>query len=136
MPDIAIAILVDGDKVLMGRRAPHKAAYPNCWDFVGGHVEDGEALTDALAREMTEEIALRPIDPVFLDRMVDRALGLTHPPTYHFFVVRSWDGGAPVLANHEHSELRWVTLEEMRDLQELSDPIYLEFATRALSDAR
>ena len=133
MTDIAIAILVDGDKVLMGRRAAHKAAYPNCWDFVGGHVEKGETLTEALTREMTEEIAVRPIAPVFLDQMVDRALGLTDPPTYHFFVVQEWAGGTPTLANHEHTELRWVTLKEMGGLNRLSDQAYLNFASRAIA---
>ena len=133
MTDIAIAILVDGDKVLMGRRAAHKAAYPNCWDFVGGHVEKGETLTEALTREMTEEIAVRPIAPVFLDQMVDRALGLAEPPTYHFFIVRHWTGGTPTLANHEHTELRWVSFAEMRMLNRLSDDAYLHYAARAIA---
>ncbi len=132
MPDIAIAILVDGARVLMGRRAPHKAAYPNCWDFIGGHVEPGETLVDGLIREMAEEIAVRPVGPVFLDRMVDRTLGLENPPTYHFFVVRKW-AGVPILANHEHTELRWVTIADMRALDHVSDQAYMDFASDAIA---
>lgn len=133
MTDIAIAILVDGDRVLMARRAPHKAAYPNCWDFVGGHVEPGETLLDGLIREMTEEADLQPIAPIFLDQMVDTGLGLADPPTYHFFVVRDWEG-TPRLANHEHTEMAWLTLPQMRALPDLSDRAYIDLVTRVLAD--
>ena len=32
--------------------------YPNCWDILGGHVEQGEAPEDCIAREMLEEIGV------------------------------------------------------------------------------
>ncbi|MEL6838626.1 MAG: NUDIX hydrolase [Pseudomonadota bacterium] len=133
MPDIAIAILVDGNKVLMGRRAPHKATYANCWDFIGGHVEGGETLIGALIREVCEEVNVRPIAPVFLGKMLDQALGVEGPPTYHFFSVHEWSGGSPVLADHEHSELRWVTVDDMRLLDRLSNLAYMDIATCAIA---
>lgn len=42
-------------QVLMLRRSPHARLFPGAWDIVGGHVEPGESLLDALAREITEE---------------------------------------------------------------------------------
>lgn len=42
--------------VLLARRSPHRAAYPSRWSFPGGHVEHHETLTDALIRELREEV--------------------------------------------------------------------------------
>ena len=32
--------------------------FPNCWDFFGGHVEDGETPAEALVRETKEELGI------------------------------------------------------------------------------
>ena len=35
----ACALIVRDNQVLLGRRAHFRAAYPNCWDFIGGKIE-------------------------------------------------------------------------------------------------
>src|ERR1700722_19353993 len=47
-------------RVLLGLRAPSKKAWPRHWDTIGGHVEDGESLDDALVREIQEEVGVTP----------------------------------------------------------------------------
>ncbi|MGP3769421.1 NUDIX hydrolase [Streptomyces sp. SDT5-1] len=37
------------------KRSLDRRLFPGVWDIVGGHVEDGETLLDALAREVEEE---------------------------------------------------------------------------------
>ncbi|MER6831567.1 NUDIX domain-containing protein [Streptosporangium sp. NPDC000563] len=50
------AVLVNPrGEVFLQRRAPHVRLFPGCWDIVGGHVEAGETLCAALAREIAEE---------------------------------------------------------------------------------
>lgn len=51
------AILLKGDRILIARRAPHKSA-PGLWEFPGGKVERGESPTEALEREILEEMGL------------------------------------------------------------------------------
>jgi 8-oxo-dGTP pyrophosphatase MutT (NUDIX family) len=54
------AVLVNPrGEVFLQRRAPHVRLFPGCWDIVGGHVEDGETLCAALAREIEEETRWR-----------------------------------------------------------------------------
>ncbi|MBB2911685.1 8-oxo-dGTP pyrophosphatase MutT (NUDIX family) [Streptosporangium becharense] len=54
------AVLVNPlGEVFLQRRAPHVRLFPGCWDIVGGHVEEGETLCVALAREIAEETGWR-----------------------------------------------------------------------------
>ena len=46
--------------VLLGLRSPAKNVWPGYWDIIGGHVEDGESLDDALIREVQEEVGVVP----------------------------------------------------------------------------
>ncbi|WP_208798447.1 NUDIX hydrolase [Microbispora triticiradicis] len=63
------AVLVNPlGEVFLQRRAPHVRLYPDCWDIVGGHVEEGETLCAALAREVEEETGWHLLRA---DRVVD-----------------------------------------------------------------
>ena len=66
MRHYACAILKREGKILLGQRAPHRKAYPLFWDVIGGRVEDGETLEDALHRELGEEIGIVPTSYVSL----------------------------------------------------------------------
>lgn len=86
-------------KILLGRRAHFRKAYPNCWDFIGGKIETGETAPQALTRELGEEIAVSPIDPSYFDKITDIHANAENPPVYHFFKVHEWREGDPVINN-------------------------------------
>ena len=53
-----IGVLRDAEgRVLMVERSAHVRS-PGLWCFPGGHVEPGESLQDAVARELLEELGL------------------------------------------------------------------------------
>ena len=55
---VAVGILIDdAGRVLVTRRAPD-AHQGGLWEFPGGKVEAGESLSQALARELKEELGL------------------------------------------------------------------------------
>jgi len=106
VPDIVNAMLLRDGQVLLARRSGHRRSYPNRWSFPGGHVEAGETLEQALAREMSEEIGVRPVRAEILRVLPDPV----HPAvSYHMFAVEDWGGGEPRLVGCEHSKLAWFT---------------------------
>ncbi|MFF9581304.1 NUDIX hydrolase [Streptomyces achromogenes] len=43
------AVVLDRDgRAFAQERGPRRRLFPDCWDIVGGHVEPGESLLDAL----------------------------------------------------------------------------------------
>ena len=54
---VVAACLLDGDRVLVTQRASDESD-PGCWEFPGGKFEEGEAWSQALVREIHEELTL------------------------------------------------------------------------------
>jgi 8-oxo-dGTP diphosphatase len=129
----ALFIRPDG-KVLLGLRAPSKKVWPNHWDTVGGHVEDGESLDDALIREVQEETGVTPIRFRLIATVRERQPERNGDALHHIYAVTAWQGGEPVNICDEHSELRWFSVSEMHDLANIVDPDYVSLAELAMTD--
>ena len=59
--DVAAGLAVDGDRILLARRALSKAIAPGKWHLPGGHIEAGETVEGALKREWLEELGVAVI---------------------------------------------------------------------------
>jgi 8-oxo-dGTP diphosphatase len=58
MTTVVAAIIARNSRLLICQRRSDKA-FPLKWEFPGGKVEAGEFLTDALAREIMEELGVK-----------------------------------------------------------------------------
>lgn len=124
-------LLVRGDEILLARRSSDRAFYPDVWDVLGGHCEGDEAPAEALVRELEEEIGVTP--GAFEEiAVLPEARPVEHGEArYHMFLVTAWAGGEPRLRGPEHSDLRWLTLDQALALP-LAHPGYGELFTTAL----
>lgn len=120
MVDIVNAVFVGDGRVLLARRSPHRRNYPNVWSFPGGHVEKGETLVEALARELEEEVAVVPTAYKLVGTISDPNTAAAAPITYHLYAVTAWLGGEPHIVDAEHTELRWFSLVEAAELKDLA----------------
>lgn len=120
------ALIVDDDgRIFIQRRSPDRTLFPNCWDSVGGHLEPGESVADALRREVTEETGWS----------VSHVLGLVAEYAYtgddglarvetDFLVRVDGDLSRPRLEEGKHTEFRWLAerdvdlLDEHRDVND------------------
>ncbi len=103
----AALIRRDGKVLICQRRADQPMALK--WEFPGGKIEAGETASDALVRELNEELGI--------DATVgDRVTRIRH--TYRnggvvdlqFFVVDTFQGD---LETRVHKEFRWEFLEKL-----------------------
>jgi mutator protein MutT len=123
-----MAILRDGDNVVMCHRHPDRAWVPDVWDFPGGHVEAGETPQRALARELEEELGLEIDEPA---GPPDEVLTFEEESVRLAIWFIDYCGPIENRCPDEHDDVRWVSLELATQL-DLADVGYLPLIRRAL----
>jgi 8-oxo-dGTP pyrophosphatase MutT (NUDIX family) len=117
---VASAIIKDGDKYFVAKRADNKKFAPGHWEFISGFIEEAEPAERTIMRELKEEIGA--------EGTIEETLNI-----YQFgdedgrwivvpFLISVKD---PDIRTNpaEHSEGKWVTWNELEqmpgeDLQE------------------
>ena len=110
--DVAAALIRnDEGQFLICQRPAHKAR-GLLWEFVGGKVEPGDSLEDALIRECREErdltAALRDVFMEVIHEYPDLTVRLT------LFNATIAEGTPKAL---EHHDIRWITVREIDGLE-------------------
>lgn len=128
---VVAVILLRAGRVLLCHRSPARLAYPDVWDFPGGHVEPGENPLDALRREVAEELGveLQGVNGGPVLHRVDprRSLDLT------VWVSRRWRGEVSNIQPYEHDAIGWFA-EDQFDGLAFADPSYPSLLRDLLSD--
>ena len=107
-----VAIIQKAGKFLFVKRSDYIKAASGYWCPVSGRVEQDETQAEAVRREVMEEVGL---EVVALEKVRDIP---SHDGLFvlHFWTTKIIAGEARV-RSHEATELKWVTAEEMRQLQ-------------------
>jgi 8-oxo-dGTP diphosphatase len=108
---VVAGLLIDADKVFLCHRSASRRWYPSVWDLPGGHVEENEAPSKALVRELHEELGIvvpEPTDPAFAHL---QQTGFD----CRIWVFREWIG-IPHIESDEHDDMGWWTAGATRDL--------------------
>ncbi len=113
LPKVGVAVIVQrGDRVLLGLRRSTSHG-DGCWQFPGGHLEDGESVEECAAREALEETGLEVsnlrLGPWTNDRFV--AEGKHYITLY---VLADAPEGAPrVMEPAKCAEWRWCAWDAL-----------------------
>ena len=109
MTEVVAALIWRGERFLACQRPEHKAR-GLLWEFVGGKVEPGESLEDALVRECREELAITvAVGEPFMEATHQYPDIHVHLTLFHATIAE----GEPQML--EHNDLRWITPEEIPD---------------------
>ena len=111
---VAAAALISDGRVLLCRRRPDLDWYPDVWDLVGGHIEEGESSEQAVVRECWEELGIR------VTALVHVAAETSADADIDLFAVSAWVGEPANHAPQEHAAIAWFSVEELPRL-DLSD---------------
>ncbi|HNM48818.1 MAG TPA: (deoxy)nucleoside triphosphate pyrophosphohydrolase [Candidatus Obscuribacter sp.] len=124
---LAAVVQRDGRYLICQR--PEEKRHGLYWEFPGGKVEAGEDHGAAAVRELKEELNLNVLN-------VGTILYSANDPGSSFIVdfVNVEVDGIPVL--HEHCQLRWLKVEELKELKLApSDLSFLENYLLPLSNS-
>ena len=76
------------------------------WDAFGGHLVPCEEPSQALVRELREELDIEVVGPRFLGIYEDVDPTSKEVFRHYLFLVTRWSGEVRI-ADEEHSEIRW-----------------------------
>ncbi len=140
MKRTASAWIVRGGRVLLERRSADARIAPGAWDTPGGHIEAGETPAEALARELEEELGIRPLCFELLavqqERLRVRGARRAVRYEHHVYEVTRWSGRARA---REGQQLCWKSLAglaRLAHLHPLSAALRELVRTRARARAR
>lgn len=102
-------ILNEKNEVLLIKKT--HPLFKDSWAIPGGHVDYGERVEDAVAREVKEEVNLEIKNPVLFGLYSDPA----RDPRWHVatavYITREFSGA--VKGDYESSEQNWFALDQL-----------------------
>lgn len=111
------------ERYVLLQRSPAKDFAPGIWECVTGRVDQGEGFTEALAREVHEELGVSvTID--FLIGTTHFYRGVPEPTNELLGVIYHCSLATPkaVRLSAEHTSMRWMTLTEARQMLQPAHP--------------
>ena len=111
------AVIEKDGKYLVLKRSKDKDFQPEAWETVTGRLEQDESPNNAILREVKEETDLNveiilPLDTGFFYRG-----GKEFPMVFIAYYCKYVDG--KINLSWEHSEFKWITLQEALDMSDL-----------------
>ena len=111
MTDVVAALIWEGERFLACQRPANKAR-GLLWEFVGGKVEAGETLQEALIRECREELDITEAPQDVFMEVIHKYPDLTVRLTLFNAVIAE---GTPRAL--EHNDIRWIRTDEIDSLE-------------------
>ena len=120
---IVVGLVWNQNKELLFCKMPHnKGVFPDQWGFPGGGIEPNEKMTDALRRELKEElgIEIKEVKPAFFkDGQYEKSFtdGSKREVYMIFLLFHCMALDEKIILNEEFSEYKWVQENEIHNFE-------------------
>lgn len=110
--EISKSVIKREGRYLVLKRAMESKSFPGLWDFAGGKHDPGETSSESVIRETKEETNydIKPGREIKTEEYHDDQFDIL----FHFFEPQVIGGELEL--SHDHSEYKWLTPEEISDL--------------------
>ena len=103
------AVLIQGDEIILTKRSLQLPKYPGFYEFLGGKVEFGETLKEALKRELFEELSI-DVDVNDIQDFDNNVLK-TDKLVLTIFIIKKWKKN--IIINPEiNSHILYIKINE------------------------
>ena len=108
---------LDSKEILLQKRQ-NTGFRDGYWDFASsGHLEEGESLTQAMTRELKEEIGIDVKEDKLgfchLTHLTETEIDINYINCY--FIVNEYQGEPQIMEPHKCSDLEWFNLDSLPD---------------------
>lgn len=110
---VVVALITDDEGKILITRRPFHASVGGLWEFPGGKVEAEESTSDALAREIQEEVGLLVLSSHYLGEIAHTYLD--EPLSLLVYRVDAYQGEARCC--EAQLDLRWVNVQRLNEFQ-------------------
>lgn len=116
---ITTAIIKDGEKYLIAKRAATKRFAPNEWEFIAGFIDELLPAEEITLKEIREELGaegeiLATSDPFEVTDNEGRWIIIP-------YLVALKDPAKASINAHDHSDMRWATIQELQSYEYIKE---------------
>lgn len=110
---VAAAIIRHNDHIFCAQRHMN-TSLPGLWEFPGGKIQDGESLSEAVIREVREELAIEVVaeNTTYTDTIYEYDFGKVHLKT----ILCDLLDPAKKITLNEHIDSRWLKSSDLLSL--------------------
>jgi len=90
---------------------------------IGGHVQKGERIEDALCRECQEEVGFTPVDLKYVGATIYTRYVIGRHEN-HYFLVYTIRHDGPIVLNRESVDYKWFSVEEIKRTLKTSPTVF------------
>jgi len=110
MMRVSLTVIFNNDnKILLLKRSENTDWCPNCWALVGGKIEKNESPEEGLVREVKEETDIN-LEKYKLKKIIK------FNNVLEYLYISKVDNDFVEL-NTEHSDYKWYSLDEIKDIE-------------------
>lgn len=133
---VVLAIIKKDNRYLFTLRNEESSPLHNKWQIAGGGLEFGEMPEETLHREVMEELGTE-VELIYPEPIIETEVRGNWQGIFIAYICKLKNPDSEIILNEESSAYKWITREELEELDYLSGcPELLEKVEKVCAEER